>query len=277
MQIVKNIKISTEVTAKNIINTIDFFDYKNDYIISIGTLNNRELVINSKNTIYIFNIIVSFVLFFVFFFIYKNQYLIESRNDLLNKEVSRRTRQLDKAFRKLKDKNKELYSFAHIDSLTKIKNRRSFFIESEQALQKAILNNQNLCILLIDLDHFKSINDKYGHSIGDKVLVEFCLIVNTILTNESIFGRIGGEEFCITFYNKDLSEINNISEKIRTACSNKNIILENGEILNFTVSMGLSCREDLDEIDKILHKSDELLYEAKKTGRNRLVRSHRNI
>lgn len=277
MQIVKNIKISTEVTAKNIINTIDFFDYKNDYIISIGTLNNRELVINSKNTIYIFNIIVSFVLFFVFFFIYKNQYLIESRNDLLNKEVSRRTRQLDKAFRKLKDKNKELYSFAHIDSLTKIKNRRSFFIESEQALQKAILNNQNLCILLIDLDHFKSINDKYGHSIGDKVLVEFCLIVNTILTNESIFGRIGGEEFCITFYNKDLSEINNISEKIRIACSNKNIILENGEILNFTVSMGLSCREDLDEIDKILHKSDELLYEAKKTGRNRLVRSHRNI
>ena len=170
-----------------------------------------------------------------------------------------------------------MYSFAHIDSLTKIKNRRSFFIESEQALQKAILNNQNLCILLIDLDHFKSINDKYGHSIGDKVLVEFCLIVNTILTNESIFGRIGGEEFCITFYNKDLSEINNISEKIRIACSNKNIILENGEILNFTVSMGLSCREDLDEIDKILHKSDELLYEAKKTGRNRLVRSHRNI
>ena len=275
LQILENIKIRTETTSNDILNTIDFFDYNDEYIISINTSNKRELVNNAKKTIYTFNFIVSIVLFFVFYFIYKNQYLIQTRNDVFNKEVTRRTRQLDKAFRKLKDKNKELYSLAHIDSLTKIRNRRSFFIESEELLNSAIKNDKNLCVLMIDLDHFKSINDKYGHSIGDKVLIEFCLIVNSIIDEKAIFGRIGGEEFCITFFNKDIESVENIAEKIRNNCANKQIILENNEILNFTISMGLSCRDNFDNIDKILQKSDELLYEAKKTGRNRLIRFHR--
>ena len=69
--------------------------------------------------------------------------------------------------------------------------------------------------------------------------------------------------------------VENIAEKIRNNCANKQIILENNEILNFTISMGLSCRDNFDDIDKILQKSDELLYEAKETGRNRLIRVHR--
>ena len=275
LQVLENIKIRTETTSNDMLNTIDFFDYNDEYIISINTSNKRELVNNAEKTIYIFNLIVSIVLFLVFYFIYKNQYLIQTRNDVLNKEVTRRTRQLDKAFRKLKDKNKELYSLAHIDSLTKIRNRRSFFIESEELLNSAIKNDKNLCVLMIDLDHFKSINDKYGHSIGDKVLIEFCLIVNSIIDEKAIFGRIGGEEFCITFFNKNIKSVENIAEKIRNNCANKQIILENNEILNFTISMGLNCRDNFDNIDKILQKSDELLYEAKKTGRNRLIRFHR--
>lgn len=275
LQILGNIKIRTETTSNNILNTIDFFDYNDEYIISINTSNKRELVNNAEKTIYTFNFIVSIVLFFVFYFIYKNQYLIQTRNDILNKEVTKRTRQLDKAFKKLKDKNKELYSLAHIDSLTKIRNRRSFFIESEELLNRAIKNDKNLCILMIDLDHFKSINDKYGHSIGDKVLIEFCFIVNSIIDDKTIFGRIGGEEFCITFFNKDIEIINDIAEKIRDNCANTIISLDDGRTLNFTISMGLSCRENFDNIDKILQESDKLLYEAKRIGRNRLIRFHR--
>ena len=275
LQVLENIKVRTETTANNILNNIDFFDYNDEYTISINTSNKRELVNNAEKTIYTFNLIVSIVLFLVFYFIYKNQYLIETRNNILNKEVARRTSQLDKAFRKLKDKNKELYTLAHIDSLTKIRNRRSFFIESEEALNSAIKNDKNLCILMIDLDYFKLINDKYGHAIGDKVLIEFCFIVNSIIDDGTIFGRIGGEEFCITFFDKDIVIVENIAEKIRNNCANKQIILENNEILNFTISMGLSCRDNFDDIDKILQKSDELLYEAKETGRNRLIRVHR--
>ena len=88
--------------------------------------------------LYIFNFLISIILFFILYFIYKNQYLIENQNILLNKEIERRTKQLNKAFRKLKDKNNELFTLANIDSLTKIRNRRSYFIESENLLNIAI-------------------------------------------------------------------------------------------------------------------------------------------
>jgi diguanylate cyclase (GGDEF)-like protein len=274
LEILKNIQIKTQTNHDYISNKIDFFDSNNEYIISINSSNQRDLVNNGEKTIYIFNFIVSFVSFLIFYFVYKNQYLIKMQNYTLNKEVTKRTRQLDKAFRKLKDKNKELYTLAHIDSLTKIKNRRSFFIESEEALKDAIENKKNLCILMIDLDHFKLINDSFGHSIGDRVLIEFCLIVNSIIDENTIFGRIGGEEFCITFFDKSIEEVDEIGENIRTKCANKEINFDD-KTLKFTVSMGLSCRDKLNDIDKILQKSDELLYEAKKTGRNRLIRFHR--
>ena len=271
----KNIKIDIDYNnSKYIINNIKFYDIKDDYIISIITKSTRDIVINGKKTIYIFNLLVSIIFLFIFFFMYKNQYLIENQNILLNKEVTRRTRQLEKAFKKLKDKNKELYDLANIDSLTKIRNRRSFFIESEILLEKAVKNNHEFLILMIDIDHFKVINDNFGHAVGDKVLIDFCEIVNSIIDEKAIFGRIGGEEFCITFYKKDIEEVNDISERIRIKCENTQILLEN-KTINFTVSMGLSCKENYTNIDKILQKSDELLYEAKKAGRNRLIRSNR--
>lgn len=268
-----NVKISV-IKTNEIVNNIQFFDDKENYIISIVAYNEREIVNNGKTTIYIYSFVVAIALLFVFYFIYRNQYLIENQNRILNKEIARRTRQLDKAFRKLKDKNKELYTLANIDALTKIKNRRSFFIESEEVLEVAIKENQPLCVLLMDIDYFKSINDSYGHAVGDKVLVEFCTIVTSIVDDEAIFGRIGGEEFCITFYNNTLDEINEISEQIRQKCEDNLIIIDNKK-LKFTVSMGLSCREEHTDIDSILHASDELLYEAKKTGRNRIIRSSR--
>lgn len=274
-ELLENVKIKTQTTNSDISNDIIFCDYKKEYVISIKTLNQRELVNNGEKTIFIFNIIVSAVLLFIFYFIYKNQHLIQRRNYILNKKVRRKTKQLEKAFRKLKDKNRELYSIVHIDSLTKIKNRRSFFIESEKSLLKAIKNNHNLCVLIIDLDHFKSINDTYGHSSGDKVLIEFCNIVNSIIEENVIFGRIGGEEFCITFFDKDLETINDIAEKIRVTCANTIVSLDDGKTLQFTISMGLSCRDNFDNIDKILQESDKLLYEAKNTGRNRLIRAYR--
>lgn len=270
----KNIRVDTSTDSECILNNIDFFDYNNEYIISIKTSNIRNIVNNGKETVYIFNLIVSIILFLIFFFIYKNQYLIQTLNETLNKKVAKRTRQLDKAYKKLENTNKELYELANIDSLTKIRNRRSYFIKSEEVLEEAIKENYNLCILMIDIDHFKSINDKYGHAVGDKVLIDFCFIVNSIIDDETIFGRIGGEEFCITFYNKSTDKVNEISEKIRNKCANTLVHINNHKI-KFTVSMGLSSRNKLTNIDKILQKSDELLYQAKNSGRDRLVRTNR--
>ncbi len=271
LQYFKNIKINTQLTYQNLINTIQFYNKSNEHIFSIVTENERDIVNNGEKTIFIFNVIVIISIFIICIFIYKNQMMMSKYNKLLEMKVNRRTNQLSKTLRKLKIKNKELYILANVDFLTKIRNRRSYFIESEKLLKNAILEDKDFCILMIDIDHFKKINDSYGHSVGDKVLIEFCIIVNSIIEDE-IFGRIGGEEFCITFFNKNNKDINLIAENIRKKCEETIIIIDDKNI-NFTVSLGLSCRNSLTNIDEILQISDDLLYQAKKHGRNRLVRT----
>jgi len=271
LQYFGDIKINTRLTYQDLINTMQFYNNKNEYIFSIITKNERKLVNNGEKTIFIFNIIVAFSIFAICFFIYKNQIILSKYNRLLELKVNRRTNQLTKTLRKLKTKNKELYTLANIDSLTKIRNRRSYFIESESLLKKSISGNKTFCILMIDIDYFKKINDTYGHSAGDKVLIEFCTIINSVIEDE-VFGRIGGEEFCITFFNKEMKDINLISENIRKKCEETIICIDDKDI-NFTISLGLSCKENFTNIDEILQVSDELLYKAKEEGRNRLIRS----
>lgn len=266
-----DIKVKSILKKKNLKNIIQFHDKNNQHIFSVITDNKRDLVNNGEETIVTFNIIIDLFILVIFYIIYKYQTMLIQYNKLLESKVDRRTRQLTHSLRKIKNKNKELYALANIDSLTKIKNRRSFFKKSEALLAKAILEKKDFSILMIDIDHFKKVNDTYGHAIGDVVLIEFCQIINSIIEDD-IFGRIGGEEFCITFFDKDIEEINAISERIRIECENSPIVVKDNTI-NFTVSLGLSCRANFDNVDEILQVSDELLYKAKKSGRNRLVRS----
>ncbi|WP_373004988.1 diguanylate cyclase [Sulfurimonas sp.] len=273
LQYLKNVQIKTNLTSQGLINNIQIYDDENNYILSIITENERLIINNAEKTIFTLNFIVSIFLFIICYIVYRNQIMLSQYNELLERKVDKRTDQLTKTLRKLKTKNKELYTLANIDSLTKIKNRRSFFIESEALLSQSILEDNNFCILMIDIDHFKKVNDTYGHSVGDKVLIEFCTIISSIISDE-IFGRIGGEEFCISFFNKNINEINNIAESIRSKCEETIVTIDNNEV-NFTISLGLSCRANFTKIDEILQVSDELLYKAKDSGRNRLIRCTR--
>ena len=265
-------KISIFTDNDYLKNNIQFFTQNGEYIISIVTNTQRNLIKNSKKTLIIFNFIACFVIFLVFIFIYKNQVLINNQNELLDKRVKNRTKRLRIIYKKLSEKNKELYKLANIDTLTKIRNRRNYFLESETLFQRSISEDINLFIAIIDIDNFKTINDKYGHAVGDEILVCFSNIVSSIIDKSTIFGRIGGEEFCLTFYNKQKDEVNQICEKIREKCASYILYIDNYE-LTFTISMGLSVREDSDEsIDKILHRADTYLYQAKNSGKNRIIR-----
>lgn len=238
-----------------LINKINIYN-NNDFILSITTNNLRSLVNEGKETIFFFNIIISIFLFITLFILYKNQMFLINHAKILELKVRKRT--------------KKLHIMAHVDTLTNISNRRDYFQRSEKVLKKSILDNTNFSILLIDIDHFKKINDTYGHANGDKVLKEFCKIVNSILEENTIFARIGGEEFCITFINKTVNESKIISEEIRNRCQNNIILIDNNKI-QFTISLGLSFRNNFSSIDEILQVSDELLYKAKRNGRNRLI------
>lgn len=126
---------------------------------------------------------------------------------------------------------------------------------------------------MIDIDYFKKINDQYGHGVGDKVLISFCEVVSNLIDKDMIFGRLGGEEFAISIYNKDKKDVFAISETIREECAKSKIEIEKHKI-GFTISVGVAFKESKYEtIDAILHRADELLYKAKKEGRNRVIRA----
>ena len=266
-------KVSISADDEYLKNNIQFFTQNGEYAISLVTNTPRNLIKNSKKTIFLFDFVICFVILLVFVFIYKNQLIINNQNELLDKRVKNRTKRLKTIYKKISEKNKELYFLASIDALTKVKNRRTYFIESNLLLEKSIFNEHNLDVAIIDIDDFKKINDKYGHAIGDEVLITFCEIVNNILDKSTIFARIGGEEFCLTFYDKEENEVNTICEIIRENCA-RNILIEDNQIITFTISIGLSSKiSSNDSIDSILHKADESLYEAKNTGKNRLIRN----
>lgn len=269
---IPNIRISTDLNYDNIISNIEIDSiHKPIYLKSI---NDIAILKNGRNTILGYNAFISLIVLFIFIGFYIIQLKLVKNNRTLEIKVNKRTKDLNRSLRILKQKNKELFEISNIDYLTQIRNRRSFFLESTKLLNCAIKNNDSFSILMIDIDHFKKINDENGHDIGDKILVSFCNIVNNIIKKKYIFGRIGGEEFCISFSKLKDKEIIKISEEIRTACSN-NIFSDDNLNIRFTISLGLSHRKSNESIDDILRVADELLYKAKESGRNKLVRSKR--
>ena len=231
----------------------------------------NELIKGTVATYFIIWIVGVFALTFIYFKMKRN--LIEKVNyeTKINNFNLELQDTVDEKTKDLKEKNAELYDLANKDYLTQISNRRSYFLQSEQLLEKSIKHEKSFCVLMIDIDFFKKINDVYGHAVGDKILIEFCNIVNSIITKEQVFGRIGGEEFCITFYDKTIDEAFEIAENIREKCQNEILDIDDKKI-NFTISLGLSHKLNATKIDEILNFADELLYEAKGSGRNIVIR-----
>ncbi len=164
---------------------------------------------------------------------------------------------------KIKERTKELEKLASTDFLTGINNRRNFFKLSSENFEN---NQQNLYAVMIDIDKFKDINDKYGHNIGDEILKLTTSTISKELDKNDIFGRLGGEEFAIVYENSNEQHIEKI-EKIRKDI--ENIKYEN---ISFTISLGLAKKEDFDKnIDALLSRADKALYDAKGSGRNKLI------
>lgn len=129
--------------------------------------------------------------------------------------------------------------------------------------------NQSLSFLLIDIDYFKKVNDKYGHHIGDKVLVKVSSLFKELIRSCDIAARYGGEEFLITLANTDINEAYIMAERVRKLASHIKI---KGIDLNLTVSIGCCTLKDKDSYESILKRVDKFMYEAKKRGRNNSVK-----
>jgi len=159
---------------------------------------------------------------------------------------------------------------ALVDPLTGIANRRSFLQDATQLAKRHSGNPRPTAVLLVDLDHFKSINDRFGHALGDRVLEIFSATARKSVRSSDLLGRLGGEEFAAVLHDTSRDKALAVAERIRESFANAANEVD-GRTVGATVSIGLAyCQEaSLDVVD-LLAQSDQALYFAKEHGRNRV-------
>jgi diguanylate cyclase (GGDEF)-like protein len=154
------------------------------------------------------------------------------------------------------------------DPLTGVTNRRGFFQVGERLLMRTECAKQPAALIMFDLDHFKTINDKFGHGAGDEVLVAFCRLVTAQLRPNDLFGRIGGEEFASLLPNTTPQDALWLAERVRAAVENASHSVGNSTI-RATVSAGVALSNDpATDLPGLLKVADQALYRAKEAGRN---------
>ncbi|HEY0844677.1 MAG TPA: diguanylate cyclase [Noviherbaspirillum sp.] len=165
----------------------------------------------------------------------------------------------------------ELEKLAQTDFLTGLANRRHFMVLAEQELLRTHRYGSPLSVLMIDIDHFKRINDTYGHKTGDLVLKEFAGLCQHALRSIDIIGRLGGEEFGAVLPETDLERAAEVARRLCELVAGVKVLLDQGMSLHFTVSIGVtSVVEPGCNMDTLLNRADTALYEAKNAGRNKV-------
>ena len=165
----------------------------------------------------------------------------------------------------------ELHHQATTDSLTGVFNRRHFEQLATAEMKRAIRLGHPLTIVLIDIDHFKHVNDTYGHAAGDQALLTFTTLCQKNIREIDIFSRFGGDEFALLLPEANSRQAYAVIERIRQAIATEPINLD-GKLISLTISSGIASVSDAGEdFDKLLIKADQALYRAKEAGRNKIV------
>lgn len=159
---------------------------------------------------------------------------------------------------------------AYTDSLTGLKNRSAGMQIVEQNLRRQ--NGERGCVVaVIDFDHFKAVNDTYGHDVGDKVLIAGTKAMSEAVRSSDSVVRVGGEEFMVVLAYADHESAAQVLERVRLAVEETVITLDSGDVINPTVSIGVSESKEEDDVSSLYRRADQALYKAKRAGRNCVV------
>ncbi|MDY0005967.1 MAG: diguanylate cyclase [Spongiibacteraceae bacterium] len=173
---------------------------------------------------------------------------------------------------RLKEVNRELERLASTDTLTEVHNRRSFTNLARAEINRAQRKQLPLAMVMMDIDHFKAINDRYGHDVGDTVLKQFANLARMAFREHDVFGRTGGEEFAVCMPDTSPFDASAAVMRFREQLQSHPVVLENGTAIPVRFSAGLSCLgTDGHALDDLLKAADRALYAAKGQGRDRLV------
>ena len=172
---------------------------------------------------------------------------------------------------RLKSVNRHLRILAEKDELTGLSNRRKVLADAVNIFADSVINRESCVFAIVDLDHFKKINDTFGHEAGDLVLSKVSTLMASVIRPQDKIGRYGGEEFIVILPNTTLSAAERIMENMRQSVEDMLIETEHGIVIPVTISIGLAPIESsVSRYEEILAQADKGLYEAKRSGRNRL-------
>jgi diguanylate cyclase (GGDEF)-like protein len=164
----------------------------------------------------------------------------------------------------------ELERLARYDTLTGLLNRRALLERLEEWLRHVQRYGGKFCVIMLDLDHFKQVNDDYGHQVGDRVLAHTAEVLRQGLRQTDIVGRYGGEEFLVVLPHTDCIGARVVAERIRTRMTRTSMDNGKGYTFAITVSLGIAAHLDNDDVDSLVSRADRALYNAKENGRNRV-------
>ncbi len=170
----------------------------------------------------------------------------------------------------VEERTAELKVLATTDALTGTLNRRRFFEEAEEERARSARYKHPLSLAMLDLDHFKAINDRFGHAVGDEALQRAAAVMRRVVRRQDRVGRYGGEEFGVLFPETGLDEALSVAERLRREIASEEIHAGE-ERVELRVSCGVAAWRPDESIDATLRRADAALYQAKQAGRNRVT------
>ncbi|MBN2654500.1 MAG: diguanylate cyclase [Nitrospirae bacterium] len=171
---------------------------------------------------------------------------------------------------RLEDARQKMRRQALVDELTQVYNRRFLMKKLKSEFDRSLRYESRLSLIMIDIDHFKNINDTFGHLFGDVVLLRVAQIIQANLRGYDVLARYGGEEFVIVCPDSTVDEANAVAERVKEKIT-KEVITDGAHKASLTVSFGVTERRLDDTLDTLLSRVDTALYQAKNTGRDRIV------
>jgi len=164
-----------------------------------------------------------------------------------------------------------IMNYASRDYLTGLYNRRFFFQTMQEYVEDVKESGEKFAVAMIDIDHFKKINDTYGHDIGDKVIVTLADILRSSTNPSDVVARFGGEEFCVVLKNINRYSALDILERIRQTVESYSVEIGKEQFVNFTISIGAVIHKEEDNLEESINEADMCLYKAKHNGRNQVI------
>jgi diguanylate cyclase (GGDEF)-like protein len=178
-------------------------------------------------------------------------------------------RTVERTQQTLESLNSRLQAQAHTDDLTQLANRRHLYQRMQEEWSRSERRNQPVSLILLDFDHFKKVNDTYGHQTGDRVLATAAQLIRQSIRPEDLASRHGGEELAVLLPDTELKDAVEAAQRIQQSVSNHVYSTADGQEFSVTISAGVACREPEDgSVDALVARADSALYHSKRTGRN---------